>query len=291
MVRGAKTAFTYQVRCHHNTHPLWCYGLARQRLHGNASQETQLASIPYRFSILHVSVSAFGIQQTGAGFSGFWYHLGLFQSMPTDTLYQYDYYCYSSACLSVILGFLQTPVEHAYNTCHAIQHEWYHQGTLSTYDMVDEFLRRLVPTNEEQLEPWLSRIHILSTHVERGVDIQQPTNRHELVQLIRQTTWIPFLTGQEWRFQVSSDTNRSSLSKDNSSSADATSGGGYLDGYFSVPWHPPCQYTAQVPFTWDLYLNSLNPAVGREKVFCFVHHGQAQINPFKPNNRWNITKR
>ena len=34
----------------------------------------------------------------GAGFPGFWFHLGLLQSLPT--LKEHDFYCFSSGCLS-----------------------------------------------------------------------------------------------------------------------------------------------------------------------------------------------
>ena len=35
---------------------------------------------------------------TGAGFPGFWFHLGLLQDNPS--LRECDFYCYSSGCLS-----------------------------------------------------------------------------------------------------------------------------------------------------------------------------------------------
>jgi len=38
------------------------------------------------------------IHETGAGFSGFWFHLGRLQSIPN--LRDHDFYCYSSGCLS-----------------------------------------------------------------------------------------------------------------------------------------------------------------------------------------------
>lgn len=230
---------------------------------------------------------------TGAGFSGFWYHLGLFQAMTKETMYEYDYYCYSSACLSLILGFLQTPVEDAYHTCQAIQQEWY-RGELSTHNMVDEFLRRLVvpflegDDNNQQMTSrprppasWLSRIHIMSTNLATGVEIQQATNRDELVQLIKQTTWIPFLTGQDWRLLLDNGEHNNS---------NTFMAAGYLDGYFSIPLHPPCRYTARVPFSPGMYLHSLNPALGQNQVFEFVRYGQGQVNnPFELNNRWNTT--
>lgn len=35
----------------------------------------------------------------GSGFSGFWFHLGVLQKL-SHKLHDYDFYCYSSGCLS-----------------------------------------------------------------------------------------------------------------------------------------------------------------------------------------------
>jgi len=182
-------------------------------------------------------------------------------------VHEYDYYCFSSACLSVVLGILQTPVLPVFGHCREIQLEWL-QGRLSRYQIVDEFLHRLIPTEEDVLSPLLSRINIISTSLEHGVEILQPTNRSELVTALKRTTWIPFLTGQGWL-------------------KDDINSGRYIDGYFSVPFHPPCRYTAKVPFSWEMYLHSLNPAVGTTEVMKFVEQGTNLTKPFQMDLRWN----
>eukprot|EP00977_Amphora_coffeiformis_P011147 scaffold2661_cov166-Amphora_coffeaeformis.AAC.1 len=142
-------------------------------------------------------------------------------------------------CLSVVLGILKTPILPVLDGCRAIQVEWL-QGKLSRYQIVDEFLHRLLPADDDVFAPLMSRINIISTSLENGGEILQPTNRSELVTALKRTTWIPFLTGKGW---LKDDVNSER----------------YLDGYFSLPLHPPCRYTAKVPFSWESYLHSLNP--------------------------------
>lgn len=186
----------------------------------------------------------------GAGFSGFWYHLGLLRAVPLP--HGYDYYCYSSGCLSVVLALLEAPVEETYNVCRGIQVEW-SQGKLSTYDILDAFLDRLLPLEEETFTELLPRLNIISTRLDSTeVHIQQPSSRSELVSLLLRTTRIPFLTGHGW------------LQDGNAR---------YIDGGFSRMFHPHCRYTVHVPVPWSTYIHSLNPGVSKEKVFEFVQLG------------------
>ena len=131
----------------------------------------------------------------GAGFSGFWYHLGLFQSIPS--LHDYDYYCYSSGCLSLVLGFIGASVQDTYDVARDIQISW-STSKLSSYDIVDEFIERLLPTDEATFAKLLPRLNVISTSLETGVEIQSPSNRTELVALLHRTTRIPLLTGSTW---------------------------------------------------------------------------------------------
>jgi len=39
----------------------------------------------------------------GGGFSGFWFHLGYLHSIPSESLHEHDYYCYSAGCLGTLL--------------------------------------------------------------------------------------------------------------------------------------------------------------------------------------------
>lgn len=185
----------------------------------------------------------------GAGFSGFWYHLGIFQSIPS--LHEYDYFCYSSGCLGIVLALLEAPVGETYDTCREIQLE-FSQRNISSYTMVDEFLNRLLPVEEEPFTEFLPRLNIISTNMRSGAVVQQPSNRSELISLLLRTTRIPFLTGRGW-LQDGSER--------------------YIDGGFSRYSHPPCRYTVHMPTTWNTYVHSLNPWVSKKKVFEFVELG------------------
>jgi hypothetical protein len=189
----------------------------------------------------------------GAGFSGFWFHLGLFQSVPN--LKDYDYYCYSSGCLSLLLAFLNTTVDSAYETCSSIQTSSL-AGNLSQYEMVDYFLDEFAPESVESavLEDFLPRLNVLVTTANAGVDIQTPTNRRELIDLLVKTTWIPFVTG------------RGVLTDDD---------GHYLDGGFSRVLHPKCDHEVYVPVTWNTFIHTLNPGFDRKLVNEFWEMGQA----------------
>uniref|UniRef100_A0A7S3LF98 PNPLA domain-containing protein n=1 Tax=Amphora coffeiformis TaxID=265554 RepID=A0A7S3LF98_9STRA len=192
----------------------------------------------------------------GAGFSGFWYHLGLFKSI--STLDEYDYFCYSSGCLSIVLGFLNTDVEYAYDVCRDIQIAW-SQGRMSSYEIIDEFLERLLPAEEKLFSSLFPRLNIISTSLDSGVEIRQAKNRTELLSYLRRTTRIPLLTGRAWL-------------KD--------AGQRYVDGGFSRMFHPPCRWTVEIPVTWSTYIHSLNPGVSKERVFEFVELGLSGPNPF-----------
>jgi hypothetical protein len=195
----------------------------------------------------------------GAGFSGFWYHLGLFQSVPN--LKDYDYYCYSSGCLSLLLAFLNTTVDSAYETCSSIQTSSL-AGNLSQYELVDYFLDEFAPESVESavLEDFLPRLNVLVTTANAGVEIQTPTNRRELVDLLVKTTWIPFVTGRG--VMVDDD-------------------GHYLDGGFSRVLHPKCDHEVYVPVTWNTFIHTLNPGFDRRLVNEFWEMGQAtEGHPF-----------
>lgn len=193
----------------------------------------------------------------GGGFSGFWYHLGLFQGV--SNLADYDYYCYSSGCLSLVLALLNTTVDAAFSACADAQRDWL-DGQISRFELVDNILDKLVLEVEpHRLEPHLPRLNIIVSTTKDGAQVHQASNRDELMDLLIKTTWIPLVTGQ------------GILNVDNER---------YLDGGFSRVLHPPCQHTAAVPITWDTLVHAFNPGFGRETTFSLYAMGQAADHPF-----------
>lgn len=194
----------------------------------------------------------------GAGFSGFWYHMGLWASSRA-LMDDYDYYCYSSGCLSLLLAFMNTTVDTAYSTSLSIQEAWM-DGNMTRYDMVDSFLEDLVAEDAaDRIEHFLPRLTILLTTAGNGVEMRKASDRQELVDLLIKTTWIPLFTGN------------GILQKD---------GEAYLDGGFSRVLHPPCEFTARVPVTFNTFIHSLNPGLRRETVFELYEMGRATSLPF-----------
>ena len=96
-----------------------------------------------------------------------------------------------------MLGFLHTDVEDAYDACRDIQMAW-SEGRISSYEIVDEFLERLLPTEEKFFSSIFPRLNIISTSLDSGVEIRQAKNRTELLSYLRRTTRIPLLTGRTW---------------------------------------------------------------------------------------------
>ena len=88
-------------------------------------------------------------------------------------------------------------MDDTYQVCRDIQQAWA-TGALSSYQILDVFLERLLPVEEEVYTLVLPRLHVISTSLASGVQIQQPTNRTELVNLLHRTARIPLLTGKGW---------------------------------------------------------------------------------------------
>jgi hypothetical protein len=194
---------------------------------------------------------------TGSGFSGFWYHLGLFQGLDQE-LGSYNYYCYSSGCLSLVLAFLNTTIDETVDVCYEIEDGWM-QGKLSRFNMVRHLLDRLVTASDvDRILQMLGRLNIIVTTTSQGVEIVQPSNREELIDLLIKTTWIPVVTGKGVLQQA---------------------GERYLDGGFSRVLHPPCNHTVWVPTTWTTFVHSLNPGLGREAVQELWEMGKTADHP------------
>lgn len=188
----------------------------------------------------------------GGGFTGFWYHLGLFQGM--DDFEKYDYYCYSSGCLSLVLTHMNKTVDEVFEAGQSIQTRWM-GGNLSRYDMVDDFVSQLIPEEDfDRIEPFLSRLNILVTTVSDGAEASKADDYDSLVDLLIKTTWIPLVTGN------------GILRKGE---------GMYIDGGFSRTIHPRCDRAVRVPVTWNTFVHSLNPGFGRETVYELWDIGQS----------------
>ncbi|CAB9511638.1 expressed unknown protein [Seminavis robusta] len=192
----------------------------------------------------------------GSGFSGFWFHLGALSSI--QDLHKFDYYCYSSGCLSVVMAAMNISVGEATTMATDVQQLWM-VGNITRFDIIDQFLLDVLGEDSDEgnqiIESFLPNLKILVTSRGNGVEIVQPTSRDELISALKQTTWIPFITGQGV-FRAST----------NDTCSNAEENEFYLDGAFSRVLHPTCEYDLLVPGTFRTLMLTLHPGLSREDV-------------------------
>ena len=137
---------------------------------------------------------------SGGGFSGFWWHLGALDAMVSLVdPFRYEYYCYSSGCLSLFVALMQVAnLDTTLDTCFNIQAQW-ESGNITTYDMVDQFVEELILTGDTEDDPQrqrmfeiLNRVNILVTtpYSAHGVVSSKASNQTELRSLLVKTTWM-----------------------------------------------------------------------------------------------------
>ena len=206
----------------------------------------------------------------GAGFSGFWFTLGRLRSIPDPA--SKSYYCYSAGCLGVVATLSDRDRDEMYQLASDAQRLW-QQGEIGLYDVVPKFVDGLLSldadtylANDDIINAsnttsklptmtdanLLSKINIITTRKENRMrvkhEIRKPTTIQELREGLIHTTWIPFATGGSIWAQ------------------DTKTGHHYMDGAFSSILHPICTYHLGLPFMMDLFLNTLNVNLGKDKV-------------------------
>ena len=109
----------------------------------------------------------------------------------------------------------------------------------------------------------LSKIHVITTRQPKGHlavrhAVRTPRAVAALREMLVQTTWIPYVTGGGlW------------------APADGRTGDRHADGGFSALGHPACAARLGLPFLGDLFWNTLNANLGRDKVEKFWDAGVA----------------
>lgn len=195
-----------------------------------------------------------------------------------------DFYCYSSGCLGLVLAAARVDIETIAIVAQSMQSQW-KNGQLNSYDLVSVFLRELLPSADDvcsssfddarirnkvcstttpSLDGFLPRLHILVSTLDKdgGGNLLQPhvrtaTTHEELIHLLKQTTYIPWVTGPA----TPSDTDVS-----NNSTV-------VWDGGFSRAWHPVCESEVTVPLTWTTVLHSLNPGLDHKAAVALYQLG------------------
>jgi len=177
---------------------------------------------------------------------------------------------------------MNVSVTDALSMTYDIQQKWL-AGDMSRFEIVDAFLEDVlgnndidpldamndiaVVDNDDRIESFLANIHVLVTTKGNGVKVVNPTSRRELVDALKQTTWIPFVTGEGVLRPTLDELNSGNLTTIGDG-ADDDDGimrldeqDFYLDGGFSRMLHPLCEFDLRVPNTWINILYTLNPAL------------------------------
>eukprot|EP01083_Nonionella_stella_P163197 536356_1 len=199
-------------------------------------------------------------------------------SNPAD--YQpLNYECFSAGCLSVVAAFIQIPMENVMDLAINARDSW-KSGNIGRFDVVESFVDGLleysktdstnIPFTLDDHSPFeergvlltdemLSRIHVITSTIQESGNFiyvsRSPKSIAELREMLIQTTWIPYITGNSlWR-------------KDNSN------GEHHMDGAFTGFNHMRCSRKLALPLNADLLLNALSLNLMRSKAEKFYDFG------------------
>ena len=192
---------------------------------------------------------------------------------------------------------MKMSVNDVYDKAYNIQQSWL-AGNMSRFEIVEEFLQNLFEESHDDVEDrWtldaslsngttskdhheqdmnqncsishsnlieqlLPKINILVTSRGKGVEVIKPRSLAELTGALKQTTWIPFVTG-EGVMRVEDSLQRQ---QQQDTAAAALQQEFYLDGGFSRMLHPTCAYDLRVPNTWVNMMYTLHPGMSQEQV-------------------------
>eukprot|EP00923_Selenidium_pygospionis_P056536 GHVN01098666.1.p1 GENE.GHVN01098666.1~~GHVN01098666.1.p1 ORF type:complete len:384 (+),score=32.52 GHVN01098666.1:217-1368(+) len=171
------------------------------------------------------------------------------------------YECFSAGCLGVVATLLQKSLEQVLDLALSTQTLW-RRGELQRFEVVEHFVDGLLDlragdskalsgsNNQNDLTgDLLNRIRVITTarqwgdgrsilkHVSRVAG-----DKRQLKELLIQTTWIPYVTGNGlWRQNAANEEEY------------------HMDGGFSSASHPRCKRKLGLPLRADLFLNALSP--------------------------------
>lgn len=210
-------------------------------------------------------------------------------------------------------------LDDAVNIAGNIQQLWLN-GQISRFDIVDRFLDDILQSYDDHHDNensntssalfLHSNLKVLVTSKGRGLEIIQATNRQELKDILKKTTWIPFVTGDGVMRSSSSDeeviettslihpsttlnytqTNiqnfdleeQQQLLKEtltNNNNIVHEDDDFYLDGGFSRMLHPICEHNLHVPNTLINLLYTLHPGMQRHQINSMFEAGQQYDHP------------
>ena len=178
----------------------------------------------------------------------------------------------------VVMAAMNISVSDAASIAYGIQNSWM-EGNMTRFELVDYFLEGVLGDEnageDERIESFLPNLKILVTSKGSGVNVMQPTSRSELVDALKKTTWIPFVTGDGVLRPSSTENSTDSCSAANAFESDDF----YIDGGFSRMLHPICEYDLRVPNTWINMLYTLHPGLSPQQVDLLWESGRNFDHP------------
>lgn len=192
----------------------------------------------------------------GNGFGGFWFTLGRLSSI--ENLESKEFYCFSAGCLGLISLLHKRNFTSVLERATSLQ-DLHKDGQISRYDIVPMFIDFLIPdaATYESQPNLFSNVHIITTKrndLGFGIvaDYRTARSRQDLALLLRQTAWIPAVTGDDLWLD------------------------GNMDGAFSIPMHPVCEdvQLSKLPHV-EVSKHALNPYLDGELATQFWKDGLA----------------
>jgi hypothetical protein len=199
-------------------------------------------------SIIHAQYSKQPFEKdcvyvNGGGFSGFWFMLGQLYKLREEEQPE-NYLCYSSGCLGAVSVLANRSFEELFDSALSIQSNW-KSGSLSRFDALETFVDDLLGHNSTLDVSAFSKVKILTsvpTISGWELHVDSPVDMAHLRTLLIQTSWIPFVSGNNLWHST-----------------------GHMDGGFSRLQHPTCRLHISLPWDWNLLANAFNINMRKEE--------------------------
>lgn len=194
----------------------------------------------------------------GGGFSGFWFLLGRLNSISNPE--RQNYYCYSAGCLAVSSTLLNVSFHDVATAAIEAKEKW-KRGDISQYLIVEDFVEAIIPNDEQHSfeTGFLDKINIITTNKGFGPSIRRAESIIELKELLILTTWIPYVTGRGlWK----SDRH----------------GKFHMDGGVSAFNHPNCNKKIGIPYSFEIFVDTLNPNISYQKAKKIFNAGLSYLD-------------
>ena len=191
----------------------------------------------------------------GAGFSGFYYTLGVLDASLSS---EKEYVCYSAGCLALVTAKLQIPFEEVIAEALGIQSDW-KSGKIHRYEVLPRFVDFIVKYARDNSwsDDGMAQVVIATTKFPLRMSLHRPHNVEDLRRQLLATARIPLALSKLTSFEDID----------------------YTDGAFSWFSHSRLQFDEFVllPLTFELYSNVLAVSVSSDTVRKIYQQGKDSV--------------